>query len=274
MNHQDVLGLYVQHQRHWNEKIISIAGLRFDKYSKVGSALSPRLGLIYEAFEADTFKLLWGQAFRSRFDDELFTKNNPVVIGNEDLKPETVDTYELIWLHLWQKGHLNVTLFQNDFKDAIRQGEMGATRTYLNNPATESSNGIELELVGRIGSHFKANIAATKLLSTPDAFFREAEEWVTVTATYTADTWYGNASIFYVGDRENQVDPISPRESIKRYTVVDLKAGWLVSDSLEPYLELRNALDKDYDAPAVAEAIAGGIPNRSRELRVGLTWSY
>ena len=44
---------------------------------------------------SDYEDLLYGRAFRAPSFSELYSQNNPVVIGNPDLKPETINTIEL-----------------------------------------------------------------------------------------------------------------------------------------------------------------------------------
>jgi outer membrane cobalamin receptor len=44
--------------------------------------------------EQVTSKLLYGKAFRAPNFAEQYTQNNPVVLGNRNLNPETIHTFE------------------------------------------------------------------------------------------------------------------------------------------------------------------------------------
>jgi hypothetical protein len=70
------------------------AGLRFDHYDDVGSDLSPRIAAVWRLTEHHIMKAQYARAFRPSTFSELYAKNSPVVIGNENLQSETIDTYE------------------------------------------------------------------------------------------------------------------------------------------------------------------------------------
>jgi iron complex outermembrane receptor protein len=97
------------------------AGLRYDNYDDVGDTLNPRLGLVYAPNETLFFKLLYGQAFRAPMFGEMYLRNNPAIIGNPDMKPETISTAEfLAGIHL--NEHITATLdfFNIRKEDTIR----------------------------------------------------------------------------------------------------------------------------------------------------------
>ena len=72
------------------------AGLRLDKYSDFGSTINPRLALVWQSRYDLTTKFLYGRAFRPPSFAESFVVNNPVTLGNPDLKPETINTFEWV----------------------------------------------------------------------------------------------------------------------------------------------------------------------------------
>ena len=74
-------------------------GARLDEVQRVGTHFSPRLAAIITPTKHDTFKALYGSAFRSPTLSDLPYQTPPAagVIANPRLKPETIDTYELAW---------------------------------------------------------------------------------------------------------------------------------------------------------------------------------
>lgn len=72
-------------------------GGRHDQYSDFGGTFNPRLALVWQTRYDLTTKLLYGRAFRPPALVELYTKNNPVQLGNPDLLPESIDTHELVF---------------------------------------------------------------------------------------------------------------------------------------------------------------------------------
>ncbi|MEW6990297.1 TonB-dependent receptor plug domain-containing protein [Colwelliaceae bacterium 6441] len=87
---------YLSLQDEWtlNEDVQITLGARYDHYSDFGSTINPRLGLIWQFKKDFTVKLFAGSAFQSPSISQLYAQNNPVGLGNPDLQPETVDTFE------------------------------------------------------------------------------------------------------------------------------------------------------------------------------------
>lgn len=84
-------------------------GVRNDRYSDFGNTVNPRMALVWATSYNLTSKLLYGSAFRAPSFSELYVKNNPVTLGNPQLKPEKIQTLELAfdyrpafaWQHLF-----------------------------------------------------------------------------------------------------------------------------------------------------------------------------
>jgi iron complex outermembrane receptor protein len=93
---QQVYGLYVQDEWQANEQWAFSFGLRYDAYSDSESSINPRLAAIWNDNQT-TLKLLYGTAFRAPNAYELFYKDGYTHKVAEILKPETVESYELIW---------------------------------------------------------------------------------------------------------------------------------------------------------------------------------
>lgn len=271
---QDIVGIYVQHQHYWNKHAEMIVGVRYDHYSQIGNAISPRLGIVLQPSNADSLKLLWGRAFRAPKADELYTTNNPLLQGNPDLKPETVNTYEVIWLHEWQHAQVSASYFYNRFDNAIRTVVVGSGRTYQNSGVSETSQGLEFELTGTAYQNVSMRLTGTHMLDTPDTFFREARQWLAIAGTYTWQQAYGSLIIQYQGERENLLTTADEREMLDDYVVVNARLGWTPQNELEAYLDLRNLADTESSVPSNSGDIEGGVPCRRREIRLGISWRY
>ena len=74
-------------------------GIRYDHYSDFGGTLNPRFALVWATTDSVTTKLLYGRAFRPPSFNELYVINNPNIVGDPELKPQTIDTYELALSH-------------------------------------------------------------------------------------------------------------------------------------------------------------------------------
>ncbi len=88
VNETAVYGLW---DNHWNKKISTSFGIRYDYSSEHGGTTNPRLALIIKPANLFGAKLLYGTAFRQ---PSLFELNSEFR-GNPNLTSEKISTYEL-----------------------------------------------------------------------------------------------------------------------------------------------------------------------------------
>ena len=79
------------------------AGVRVDHYSISAPPSTPTVAGL-ERVAHLTAKLLYGRAFRAPSFTELYS-NNAALLGNPDLKPETINTVELGLTQRWNLGY-------------------------------------------------------------------------------------------------------------------------------------------------------------------------
>jgi iron complex outermembrane receptor protein len=114
-----------------------IYGGRLDDYSSFGSQFSPRAGLIWMPSNTYSVKMVYGQAFRAPNANELRGTN--FAAGDLDLKPETLDNYELTFTRVFSKGVVQLVGFKTRWNDRI----LLVNRAYTNAGESES-RGAEL----------------------------------------------------------------------------------------------------------------------------------
>lgn len=167
INHQhtqDNGGLFLQDSWFINDKASLISGLRYDYCSSFPAPLSPRINLSYVISPELTMKCGYGKAFRAPTMNELYWEQ-PVygMFGNENLKPEEGDRYDLIGA--WKKGThlLTVNLFQSNMTNGIRwvPSDDGLSYT-VDNIAKVKTTGMNISwektwrdgFTGKIGYHW------------------------------------------------------------------------------------------------------------------------
>ena len=91
--------IYAQDEWLFDPQWVLTTGVRYDNYSDFGDTINPRLALVWASSQDTTAKLLYGRAFRAPSISELFATSNPVTLGNANLTPESIDTYELAFNH-------------------------------------------------------------------------------------------------------------------------------------------------------------------------------
>ncbi len=100
------------------ETLYLIAGCRYDDYSDFGRQTTPRASLIYLPSKSSSIKALYGRAFRAAAGQEI-TSSGPTIKGDPDIEPETIDSYELIYMRNEDNWKLCINGFYSDWKDGI-----------------------------------------------------------------------------------------------------------------------------------------------------------
>lgn len=131
----------------YNAKLLLDLGARIDDYSDFGSHFTPRLGLVYLLEENQAIKFQYGNAFRAPVAAEVTSSGK--FQGNPSLEPETIDTYELVWMKKQKIYSWSATLFMSEWEDAIilvPDSNLVAPFTdRYENQGEFSSRGLELE---------------------------------------------------------------------------------------------------------------------------------
>ena len=93
------MGLYIQDEWTLTPQLSATLGLRSDHSSVSGTALSPRVALIWGATPQTTLKALYGRAHRAPNAFERDFGDNLTQVANPGLAGETIDTLELVADH-------------------------------------------------------------------------------------------------------------------------------------------------------------------------------
>jgi len=117
---RQISAVYIQDEWEIRDNLILTAGVRFDHYSDVGNTTNPRIGLVWSASDKLDIKLLYASAFRAPSFLEMYEINNPVSVGNPNLRPEKMQTFEagVVW-KLTHNYQISGNLFHNRFTERI-----------------------------------------------------------------------------------------------------------------------------------------------------------
>ncbi len=132
-----------------------VLGRRFTQNELFGKNVSSRGTLVYSINEKNAIKFIAGQSFRTPNLFELyFATPTKTVFGNEALKPETADTFELGYQHARGYFYLQALAYYSIYKDKIHRIKGNVTLeegTLLNN-VNVYTNGDEFIHCERLGS--------------------------------------------------------------------------------------------------------------------------
>ena len=273
---RDVFGLYGQYQHELTDQAQLTLGVRYDDFSNIGNHLSPRFAWVQEINHHHSIKFLYGEAFRAPTESDLKTKNNLTVQGNPNLKPETVQTAEIIWLGQWSDTGVSLGYFENHYEDAIVRNQSGGIAVFENREQGPTK-GFELELSHQFNEHWFTRASYSHFHETPDSAYRGTDQMASLGVNYQHLKWNANLVASYHHERDNPVaEDVGPRPVLDGYWLAFAKVQHQFNRQWQSFLQVKNLLDETYQTPAqlASVALADGIPNRGREILVGLTWKY
>lgn len=143
---QGINSMSIEGKTQWQDgRYQVIYGGRIDDYSTFGSQTSPRLGAVWMPASDYSFKVLYGKAFRAPNANELRGTN--FATGDPDMKPETLDNYEVSFGREFKTGIVQLVGFKTRWHDRI----LSVNQHYSNGGESES-RGVELSAKFDIGN--------------------------------------------------------------------------------------------------------------------------
>lgn len=143
------IGVYLQDEWRITDTLSATVGLRYDHNHWIGSRLSPRGALIWQATPKATFKALYGRAHRSPNSYERDYGDNISQVANPGLHSESVDTAELVADYLAQPTlNLRANVYAWDMYHLIALGidPLSGLSQYQQNSKKVVARGAELSL--------------------------------------------------------------------------------------------------------------------------------
>lgn len=128
-----------------DERLSTVYGVRVDHYSDVGTANSPRVGLVYQGGAHWSGKLLYNEAFRAPSAAERFGSGpGSQQMANPGIRPETIRTAELIWQYFQTGADTELTLYRSRWVDGIVLNPVTQTVSQYQNTGSNEAWGAEL----------------------------------------------------------------------------------------------------------------------------------
>ena len=271
--------VYAQDEWNFTQDWYLTAGVRHDHYSDFGGTTNPRLALVWETAYNLTSKLLYGRAFRPPSFAELYNINNPVALGNPNLKPEKIESLELAFA--WQTTstlQANLNLFRYRMKDILLFAPDPGGSATAQNTGKQHGQGLETELVWNASSDMRLSGNYAYQRSVDETTDRDAgnaphhhlyarSDWRFMPG------WTWNTQLNYVAQRKRE--PSDTRPNISDYRTVDVtlrnqkrNRDWAFAFSV------RNLFDADAREPSPSPGlIKYDLPLGPREYRVELRHS-
>ncbi|GMG85525.1 TonB-dependent receptor [Paralimibaculum aggregatum] len=234
--------------------------LRQDQHSDFGGFTTWRATAAWEALPGTVLRAAGGSGFRAPSNRELFTPEGPFgPVGNADLRPEESLTWEAGITQTALDGRLtaSATYFGSRTEELIA---FVFGTGYAQIPGTTRRQGVEVSLAARPLPWAEIGLDYTFLdTENPDGAPLDYAPRHDLTAALTvrpAESLRLGLRASYLAGVEDDGERLAP------FLRLDLTAAWAVTDAVELFARVENALDQDYvrvtgyETPGVA-AFAG-----------------
>jgi len=251
------------------------SGFRYDHYSDFDRSVNPRLSLVWQIEKNLTAKLLYGKAFRAPSFRELYLNSPNNQLGNENLKPETIQMTELAldW-RLNQDIYMSLNLFtylikdkilfnpqyeeENDEEQEMRLADTSPPALIAQNVGNWRGKGLEFE------TRWKINNRSSLLLNYSFVDVKELHENSRLeniprhhlylrTDLLLKTNWYLNTQLNWISERtRNDDDEQDSRPPLKGYYTVDLTVRYkdIRDDRWNIAFGVKNLLNADAREPS------------------------
>lgn len=273
------LGFYLQDEWRLGERWRLNTGVRHDRISSGDGTTSPRIGLIWLASDATTFKILGGRAFRQANAYERDYANGVVYLANPDLKPETIRTLEAVWSQrLGARHSVDLSLFDYHIDHLIAQVESGSGELQYQNQPEIKARGVEAtwranwEWGGQLSAGLAINHTEDKDGHRPGF----SPRWIAKvrgSAPLPGERWLAAVDARALPATTYRWSDTSQRLRMRVLVDASLTTARL-APGLDGILRIRNLFDRSYAYPASDEAPVPSIPGRRRTLELGLRYAF
>ena len=265
--------VYVQDEIKFGRSVIVNAGLRYDRYEKF-VRVTPRTAFIFLPSSTQSFKYLYGSAFRAPNENEL----NTVYFGDRvtALRPESINTHELVWERYsndrlrtsvstyWYKADRLIT---NTFDDTAFLG------VSFVNQGQVRAKGLELEAQMRL----KADTNAVVSYAVQSAVDQQTRAGLPNSPRHVAKARFSmpgpargsSVSIegLYLSSRATISGPLVPATgTVDLHVVQPLGRAW------ELFGGVRNLFSAEHSDPVSESHRQDAVEQNGRTARIGVRW--
>ncbi len=274
LGNRNIWGVYLQDEYQINDRWQATLGIRHDRDQYTSNSMSPRMALIYQTDFDAQFKWLYGKAFRAPSVRQLSS-----ALGNPELRPETIRTFEMAWIQSMQQWQSVVTYFHSRYSDPIDTIVIngGLSRRQFNNLDNFSTAGWEFELTGEVIENMSLRLNYSYLHKMKQPTRRSAKQLFSAALNYQWQDWNLNLSAYYMDDMQQDIFITG-----QGFDVVTLNDYWVLnshlryswSKELHFYAHVDNLLDEAYASATKMTTFTEGVPHRGRTYQLGVEFLF
>ncbi len=255
--------------------LILNGGLRYDSYEEFHRA-SPRAAVIFLPSTMESFKYLFGRAFRAPNSSELNTTYyGESVLG---LRPESIDTHEFVWERYtndWLRTAASIYWYKaEDLITVVGDSSTLSTVSFVNQGEVRAK-GVEFEAQMRLKGESRALVSYA---------LQRAAEQDTGAELANSPRHVAKARLSLAGPTPASFISIEGQYWSGRRTVVGTEVAgaavfavtWTqpLGHRAELFATVRNVLDTEFADPASDQHRQETIPQNGRTARIGVRWTF
>jgi iron complex outermembrane receptor protein len=265
--------VFAQDEFKFGSHVILNAGLRYDGYAEF-DRVTPRTALIFMPSAHQSFKYLYGNAFRA---PNIYERTEFLFgPGVAELRPESIDTHEFVWERYtadWLRTSVSTYWYKADRLITLTTtADPGAFLgvTYVNEGEVRAK-GLELEAQMRLWRGAEGHMSyalqdatdqatGTTLVNSPRQMLKGR-----VSAPLFGPGSSLGVEVLGIGSRRTVAGNL-----LGATTTANVTAIKPIGRALELFGTVRNLTGIHYAVPASGEHLQDTIPQNGREFRVGL----
>jgi iron complex outermembrane receptor protein len=272
---RDTVMLSLQDQWEIGTKLGILYGINIEKTSLSEVQYDPRVSLVYQSDIQHIFKAIYSHSHRNPSWQELYTLNNTARVGNPDLKPETVDAFELAFIQKFSgNDYLQADIFYLINKDQIDKNN--AQHLYLNNHNTDIY-GFELEASTKLLPHDRLYASYSYVDGSDDKgnpLANVAKHLAKVSYLYNFSQKFSAGTVLkYVGSKSRVTG--DQRDDTPSYFTADLSARYQnLANQFSVTGSVKNLADADVVYPSEPYTYINDYPQDGRTFLLTLSKEF
>jgi outer membrane receptor for ferrienterochelin and colicins len=271
-SHQEAA--YLQDEIRVRPWLLLSGGVRYDRYDRF-SKTTPHAAVVVMPSANDSFKYLYGRAFRAPNAYELYYFNAD---APSYLRPESIDTHEVVWeRYVGEWLRTSVSAYHYTASDLITfdvlQPDTLLPVYGVFNDGIVKARGLELEgeirtkrgvqMLASYARQHAENNDGTPLTNSPGTMGK-----LRVSAPVPFAHSVGALELQYLSPRRTLA-----ANTVPSATLVNATFNARLSPSVELLGTIDNLFDQHYWDPGSDEHLSDAIQQNGRTLRVGLRWN-
>ena len=228
-------------KHNFTDNFAAVAGARYNNNEVSGEQFVPRAGLEYRFTDALLVKGLYSRGFRSPYLNELYLTK----ASNENLKAETVDSYEIGVDFNKDDFNFNINGFIMKGDNLIQKvpNKITPPPATFQNAGEYEFKGVELYLSYIFSDFMNAQTGYTYFDAGEHTQGRPRDK-VDLNVNFNISKWSLSLNSMYVG---NYYAKDKKQERLNDFAVVSAKLSFEINDSIKMFVDGENLTNQEYE---------------------------